>query len=192
MMGLELLVGSGGVLSHAPRRHQAAMMLIDGFQPEGVTKLAVDSIFMMPQLGVLSTIHPRAATEVFEKDCLIHLGTCIAPTGHTKEGKTALKAHVLLPTGEREVELLYGQIAVLPLALGGKARVKLEPGRGMDVGAGRGDSLEAEVAGGVVGIILDARGRPLQLPDDASTRVAKLREWFQALSLYPEGALDAA
>jgi len=37
MMDLDLLVGSGGVLSHAPRRQQAAMMLIDGFLPEGVT-----------------------------------------------------------------------------------------------------------------------------------------------------------
>ena len=27
--------------------------------------LAVDSIFMMPQLGVLSTVEPQAATQVF-------------------------------------------------------------------------------------------------------------------------------
>jgi hypothetical protein len=190
MMSLESLVGSGGVLSHAPRRHQAAMMLIDGFQPEGVTKLAVDSIFMMPQLGVLSTIHPKAATEVFEKDCLIHLGTCVAPTGQVKEGRTALKVHAFLPSGEQEVELLFGQMAVLPLGVGETARLKVEPARGMDVGAGKGDTLETQVTGGVVGIILDTRGRPLQLPEDAAGRVAKLREWFDALSLYPEGALD--
>ncbi len=29
--------GSGGVLSHAPRMHQTAMMLIDAFEPEGFT-----------------------------------------------------------------------------------------------------------------------------------------------------------
>ncbi|MGB2989555.1 MAG: glutamate mutase L, partial [Candidatus Zixiibacteriota bacterium] len=78
MMSLNMLVGSGGVLSHAPRRQQGALMLIDGFLPEGITRLAVDSIFMMPQLGVLSTVHAKAATQVFDKDCLIHLGTCIA------------------------------------------------------------------------------------------------------------------
>ena len=48
MRDLDLLVGSGGVLSHAPRRMQTAAMLIDAFQPEGITRLAVDSIFMMP------------------------------------------------------------------------------------------------------------------------------------------------
>jgi uncharacterized protein (TIGR01319 family) len=190
MMSLEVLVGSGGVLSHAPRRHQAAMMLIDGFQPEGVTKLAVDSIFMMPQLGVLSTIHPKAATEVFEKDCLIHLGTCIAPAGQAKEGKTALRVSASLPGGDREVELLYGQMTVLPLGVGETARVRVEPARSMDAGRGKGDTLETEVTGGVVGIILDARGRPLEMPTDASIRVRMLREWFDALSLYPEGALD--
>ena len=56
MMELDLLVGSGGVLSHAPRREQSARMLIDSFMPEGITQLAVDSIFMMPQLGVLANI----------------------------------------------------------------------------------------------------------------------------------------
>ena len=68
-----MLVGSGGVLSHAPRRNQAALMAIDAFLPEGFTRLAVDSIFMMPQLGVLAEVHKAAATEVFKKDCLIHL-----------------------------------------------------------------------------------------------------------------------
>ena len=40
MLKLDLLVGSGGVLSHAPRRSQAMIMLIDSFLPEGITKLA--------------------------------------------------------------------------------------------------------------------------------------------------------
>ncbi|MCP4710201.1 MAG: methylaspartate mutase, partial [Planctomycetes bacterium] len=48
LMDLDLIVGSGGVLSHAPRRTQSAQMMIDAFLPEGITQLAVDSIFMMP------------------------------------------------------------------------------------------------------------------------------------------------
>ena len=51
-MALDLLVASGGVLSHAPRMQQTAAMLIDAFEPEGITTLAKDSIFMMPHLGV--------------------------------------------------------------------------------------------------------------------------------------------
>jgi len=39
MMALDLVIGSGGVLSHAPRRSQAALMLLDAWQPEGFTQL---------------------------------------------------------------------------------------------------------------------------------------------------------
>src|ERR1051326_4726121 len=88
MMDLNMIVGSGGVLSHAPRREQAALMMMDAYQPEGVTELAVDSIFMMPQLGVLSTVEPRAATQVFDRDCLVRLGTVVAPAGPAREGET--------------------------------------------------------------------------------------------------------
>src|SRR5207248_3979710 len=87
MMSLDMIVGSGGVLSHAPRRAQAALMMLDAYQPEGVTLLTVDSIFMMPQLGILSTVLPEAATQVFDRDCLIRLGTVVAPVGTARPGE---------------------------------------------------------------------------------------------------------
>ncbi len=79
------------MLSHAPRRSQAMMMLIDAFEPEGVTRIAVDSIFMMPHLGVLAQVHEAAAAEVFERDCLIHLGTCVSPLNQGKPGATCFE-----------------------------------------------------------------------------------------------------
>ncbi len=181
MMELHLLVGSGGILSHAPRRSQAALMLIDGFLPEGVTKLAVDSIFMMPQLGVLSEVHEKAATEVFDKDCLIRLGTCIAPAGRGKEGGLCCKVRI----GGVEKEVRFGEMAPIPLGVGERAKAAIEPGRGFDVGGGRGKKLEVEVEGGVAGVIIDGRGRPFTLPEDEERRVEKLKEWNRALEIYP-------
>ena len=90
-MKLDLLVASGGVLSHAPQLQQTALMLIDSFQPEGITLLAKDSIFMMPHLGVLAQVHSQAAMDVFEKDCLILLGTVVAPKGKASKGKPCFK-----------------------------------------------------------------------------------------------------
>lgn len=196
MMSLDMLIGSGGVLSHAPRRQQAAMMLIDGFLPEGVTRLAVDSIFMMPQLGVLSEVHPQAALEVFKKDCLIHLGTCVAPVGEGKEGKDMLAYRIELPAGQiAEGKLRYGEMKLIPLGfdekdLPLKAKAELDPERGFDLGKGRGSKWELELSGGVVGIVLDGRGRPFQLPTEASERVRKLKEWMAELNIYPKEALD--
>lgn len=186
MMDLDILVGSGGVLSHAPRRVQAALMMIDAFQPEGITQLAVDSIFMMPQLGVLAQVHPKAALEVFHKDCLIRLGTCIAPVGSTREGDHCVRVVVTNPNGEKEIhDVKFGEMKVIPLGVGQTAKADIHPSRRFDVGAGRGKGVRSEVSGGVVGIIIDGRGRPLILPADRNERIRKLTEWNRSANVYP-------
>lgn len=186
MMALDLLVGSGGVLSHAPRRMQSMMMMIDAFEVEGVTELAVDSIFMMPHLGVLSTVHPAAATEVFEKDCLIRLGTCVAPVGRKKG--TVLQVELTMPGGKtlRE-DLSAGALRRVELGADERARAVLTPARGVDVGGGPGQKVERELRGGVAGLVFDARGRrPLPVPAAASERVLAASRWNQELEIYPE------
>ena len=181
MLSLDLIVGSGGVLSHAPRRNQAMLMMIDAFQPEGVTHLAVDSIFMMPQLGVLAQVNETAATQVFERDCLIHLGTCIAPVGVASSGDSGVTI-----TGDLTETVSFGELRLYPLGVGEKARVTIQPERRLDMGAGRGQPVEAEVEGGVVGLVVDTRGRPLEASNASAERVALLKKWFQALEVYPE------
>jgi uncharacterized protein (TIGR01319 family) len=185
---VNLMVGSGGVLSHAPRRSQAALMLLDAFLPEHVTELAVDSIFMAPQLGVLSTVHPRAARQVFEKDCLIRLGTSVAPVGAGKEGQTMLRVSLELPGGKKEdLTIPYGTIRLVTLADGEYAKAVLRPERSFDVGEGKGREREVTLRGGVVGLMFDCRGRrPFGLPEDRGRRIAKLGEWNQALDIYPK------
>jgi uncharacterized protein (TIGR01319 family) len=179
MMALDMIIGSGGVLSHAPKRAQSALMMMDAYQPEGVTMLAVDSIFMMPQLGVLSTVHPEAAAQVFDRDCLIRLGSCVAPVGQGKEGEPCLTIDY---NGKSET-FRYGELRVLPLGVGETLQATIRPARGFDVGAGRGRPVEATLEGGVVGVVVDTRGRPLQLPPDDATRRQKLISWMTALGL---------
>lgn len=181
MLSLDLIVGSGGVLSHAPRRNQAMLMMIDAFQPEGVTHLAVDSIFMMPQLGVLAQVNEAAATQVFERDCLIHLGTCIAPVGVTTPGDLGVTI-----SGDLTETVPFGELRLYPLGVGEKARVTIQPERRLDMGAGRGQPIEAEVEGGVVGLVVDTRGRPLEVSNASDERVTLLKKWFEALEVYPE------
>lgn len=193
MMTLNMLIGSGGVLSHAPRRQQSALMMIDSFLPEGVTRLSVDSIFMMPQLGVLTEVQPKAATEVFEKDCLIHLGTCVAPVGTTKKPGPVMKYSIELPTGTVSGTLNHLEMKLFPLGLqpnGLPLTVKatFEPDRAYDLGAGKGVKVERELHGGVVGIILDGRGRPFDLSSlSEADRVTYLKKWIRELDIYPEG-----
>ncbi len=185
MLGLDMIVGSGGVLSHAPRRQQAMLMMIDAFQPEGITRLAVDSIFMMPQLGVLAQVNQEAATQVFERDCLVHLGTCIAPVGAANPGGVCLSIRVEQSEKETIIEdVPFGQLRLYPLGVGQKAQVKLQPDRRFDVGAERGHVLESEVTGGVVGLVVDTRGRPFEISPDPKLRVPALKKWTETLNVY--------
>jgi uncharacterized protein (TIGR01319 family) len=189
MMKLDMLVGSGGVLSHAPRRTQSMMMMIDAFQVEGVTEIAVDSIFMMPHLGVLSTVHADAATEVFEKDCLIRLGTCVTPIGKARRNTTSiLEVELTMPDGSRKTESLkVGDLRCLELAPEDTVKAVLTPAKGFDIGEGPGIRVEKKLRGGVCGLVFDGRGRrPLVVPDVADARVAAAARWNDALGLYPE------
>jgi uncharacterized protein (TIGR01319 family) len=179
MRELDLLVGSGGVLSHAPRRVQTAWMLVDAFLPEGFTKLAVDSIFMMPQLGVLSSFHKEAATQVFDKDCMVHLGTCVAPIGPLKApGKPCVTITGMLPDGRSLNETIaQDELRLFPLALGEEAKLSFEPAKGFDLGAGPGKAVTQTVTGGVVGLVIDTRGRPFNLTASTAGRLEKLGRW---------------
>ena len=181
-MKLDLLVASGGVLSHAPRMTQTAMMLIDSFEPEGFTRLAKDSIFMMPHLGVLAQVHPKASLEVFERDCLVYLGTCVAPKGTGKTGRPCFRYELSSGTRRESGQMMAGEVALLPLAEGETAVLAVMPEKGMDCGAGPGREIRGEVRGGTVGLVLDARGRPLNLAPGERGKVAA---WIDAMDLYP-------
>jgi hypothetical protein len=181
-MKLDLLVASGGVLSHAPRMHQTAMLLIDAFEPEGVTMLAKDSIFMMPHLGVLASVHPKAAEEVFDRDCLIYLGTCVAAAGAVKPGKPAFTWSFNDCSGE----IIGGEMELVEFALGETAMITLTPARGVDLGGGPGKKLQKEIKGGTVGVIFDGRGRSLKLPEDRATCQATMQGWLGACDVYQE------
>jgi len=194
MMELDLLVGSGGVLSHAPRRAQSARMMIDAFQPEGITQLAVDSIFMMPQLGVLANIDKeslskearKAALEVFHKDCLIRLGTCIAPVGKTKSKALILTADLTFTDGtSKSIQLREGDFIQMD-APHEPIKAKLTPAKKMDIGGGVGEIIQTEIYGGVTGLVFDGRGRPLDIPTDQGKRLELLRKWSEAVSEYPD------
>jgi uncharacterized protein (TIGR01319 family) len=191
MLKLDLIVGSGGILSHAPRRVQSMLMMVDAYEPLGFTMLSVDSIFMMPHLGLLSTIDEKAATDVFVRDCMIYLGTCVAPIGQGKDGERCAEYEITFPDGRVEKsQLKFGEMRLFPLDLNKKAKVSMQPAKQVNLGAGTGVAVTRDVHGGVVGLLLDGRGRPLQLPREHGARVAALKRWFNGVGLYPTASAE--
>lgn len=178
MMRLDMIIGSGGVLSHAPLRAQSALMMMDAYAPEGVTMLTVDSIFMMPHLGVLSEHVYQAAKEVFEYDCIVKCGHCIAPVGLAKTGEPCVR---ITGAGVDEA-VAFGDVKVIPCGRGEFLDLTITTEKGFDVGEGKGRPLTAKLEGGTVGVIVDARGRPLALPDGPD-RITRLRATLESMGL---------
>lgn len=192
MMNIDICAGTGGLLSHAPRRIQSMLILTDAWQTEGITRMMQDSVFMMPHLGVVSTVYRDAAWNIFDKDCLVRLGTSIVPAGQAKFGEKVMDIKIEMPNGKViEESMNLGDLKLIELGEHEEANVLVQPAQQYDIGAGPGKELEATVQGGVAGLLLDARGRPLYFPEDDQKRKELLLKWFKATKLYDEESLEA-
>ncbi|MHB8597994.1 MAG: glutamate mutase L [Ktedonobacteraceae bacterium] len=181
----DLILATGGVLSHAPRYGQAALMLLDALQPRGVTSLVLDRTMLVPQLGAVATVAPVVAVQVNENDAVTHrLGTCVIPFGAIPQDQIAVRVGVEYRNGRQlTVDVMGGSIEVIPLRSNEQALLSLFPAPGVDVGLGPGERARAaeEIDGGLIGLIIDARGRPLALPTNERERQSRLQQWMQAI-----------
>ena len=181
----DLILATGGVLSHAPKYGQVAMMLLDAIQPRGVTSLVLDRTMLISQLGAVATVAPVTAVQVNENDAVSHrLGTCVIPFGNVQAGQLAVRVGVEYSNGRQmSIDVMGGTIEVIPLQVNEQALLTLFPSPTVDVGLGPGERARAaeEIDGGLIGLIIDARGRPLTLPTDEMERQARLLQWSQVL-----------
>lgn len=181
----DLILATGGVLSLAPKYGQAALMLLDALQPCGVTSLVLDRTMLISQLGAVATVAPIAAVQVNENDAVMHrLGTCVVPFGNLPPGQPAIRVGIEYSNGRQvTAEVMTGSIEIIPLKLNEQALLTLYPAPTVDVGLGPGERARAaeEIDGGLVGLIIDARGRPLTFPTNDAERQARLLQWMQVI-----------
>lgn len=184
---IDVIIGTGSVLANAPHVGQAAMLLLDAVQPHGITSLVLDAAQLATPLGAASLLDPMASADAVDMDALlVQLGTCVSAVGTPPAGEPAVRVVLEYSDGHQHVaEVLPDTIEVLPLAVGQRAQLMLYPAPGVDIGLGPGERAIAgdPVEGGRLGLIVDARGRPLALPHDSLQRQAKLRQWSAALGV---------
>ncbi|MBF6613058.1 MAG: glutamate mutase L [Chloroflexi bacterium] len=201
----DLLIGTGGLLANTPRPGQAALLMLDALQPTaeglGSVELAVDTTMLIPPLGNLARHHLAAAAYIFDRDCLVWLGTAIILHGasyNADDLPSQPRRPAVIVTIEREqgaaetVEVPYGTIQTVPLRPDQRASLTVKPAPGFRIGSSEpGRPLKTqpgqEVKGGIVGLIIDARGRPLTLPSNPDARRSQLRRWWSALDAIPTG-----
>ncbi len=178
---LEPIIGSGSALGQVPRPGQAALMMLDALEPIGVTTLVLDTCGLLPALGACALAQPLSTVQALGAGALVTLGTVVTPVGRARVGETILSLRMKYQNGgDLEVEVDAGSLEVLPLPTGQKATLELKPRRNVDVGGGPGRGGKREVRGGLVGLVIDARGRPLvaALPADAEKRRERVQRWL--------------
>ena len=179
----DLILATGGALAHTPKFGQVTLMLLDALQPRGVTSMVLDRTMLISQLGAVATIAPIAAVQVNENDAVMHrLGTCVIPYGDLPQGQVALRVGIEYSNGRQvTAEVMSGSIEIIPLRINEQAMLTLYPAPTVDVGLGPGERARAaeEIDGGLVGLVIDARGRPLVFPTDETERHARLVQWMQ-------------
>ncbi len=160
MSKLQVVVGKGRVFRDQTAQ-ESAMILIDSLEPVGVTEIMVDRSSIMPHLGSLLGVNHDAALQILVEESLTSLATCVAPKGNAREGEEAVTLQLTAGGSEMVESVKVGDIRVIPLGADEEAEATFTPHRRLDLGEGRGKPVKRQVQGGEVGLILDARGRPL-------------------------------
>ena len=181
--GFEPVIISGTTLSGSPSLAHTLMILLDGLQPIGVTTLVLDNNNILPVLGACGQIVPALPVEVLESGVMQNLCTVISPVSTRKPGTTILYAHLVLDNNEEiDLEIQQGNLTVLPLPQGQSAKMYLEPANNADLGlGGQGKGGSFRITAGVMGLVFDARGRPIHTPTDLLERQETLNRWLLSL-----------
>ena len=124
------------------------------------------------------------------------LGTCIAFSGKLTPddyGKEVASLKITMPDGKvLDKKIEYGTIQKIELEEGKTAEIEGRVSSPFNLSTQEGNNrrFNIKVEGGVVGILIDARGRPVDLPEDDDARCLKLIEWLTNLEAYPESILE--
>ncbi|HNP69533.1 MAG TPA: glutamate mutase L [Kouleothrix sp.] len=189
----DYVVAGGGVLANAPHPGLAALTILDALQPSAdesvlAIELHLDTLGLLAACGALAASNPDAALTLFERDLLRNtpLATCVVALGSGRLGEPAVEAELREVGGAvQRVTVAHGQIGRLALAPNRKAQLMLRPIGNVRIGRNApGEEVASDVAaisGSALGVVIDARGRPLRLPDEPAGRQKLLWEWLVAV-----------
>lgn len=175
----EPVLVSGAVIAQAPTFQQSLLMVLDGLQPTGVTTIFCDRYGLLSALGSAAVTNPTLVVQVLESGILTNLGTIISPMIKAAQGETVLHVRLSEDNGvNHEYDIRKGDIVRLPLELNKTARLSIKPLKRMDNFTG---SRNLKVVGGELGLIIDMRGRPINLSSDPTVRLENSIRWTRSL-----------
>lgn len=179
----EPVIVSGGILTAAPNPEGVMLTLLNGLQPRGITTIVLDRHHLLPLLGIIGQAEPVLPAHLLSSPAFENLGTVISVVGDFPTGKAVLTVRVGTQSGTNyTADIHAGTLTRLEIPQGDVGVLELVPHRQVDVGfGGRGEGGRLKVTGGMLGVVIDARGRPVRLPVEDGARSATLHQWLETL-----------
>lgn len=174
---------SGSTVARAPSLEQSLLMILDAIQPVGIATIILDQNNLVGAVGASAELDPLLAVHVLESNAFVNLGTVISPVGPARGG-VILRIQVVRE-GQKEpvVDVHEGGIQMIPLPTGKAVDLYVQPLQNMNIGLGPGrGGWVRRVVGGAFGLVIDGRGRPVQVPTSLNRRQEALQSWQQALT----------
>jgi hypothetical protein len=169
-------------LNHANPAH-TCLMALDGLQPLGITTLLIDPENQAVSIGTIAEINSNIATQLIDAGSFTHLATLISLAGKASPGTPVLRVKAIFDDGhEMNLDVKQGDLQSIPVPPGRTARLHLQPFHRYNVGlggAGRGGELGVD--GSILGVVIDGRGRPVQVPANPIRRNELFRKWLWML-----------
>jgi hypothetical protein len=180
-MAFEPIFISGATLAQGIAPVQSLLAVLDGLQPTGVTTLFLDPYGLMAALGTVASGNSVLPIQILDSGTFVNLASVISPVSDARPGTVILKVKVVSDQGNFTTEVKQGSIVTLPVRLGQQVQVFLNPQHGTFIDPRWRPNSGFKLAGGMCGVVIDARGRPLRLPEDAAKRRETILRWTQTV-----------
>jgi len=189
---IEVLIG-GPAFCFDTHPALGVLSLLNGVQPTplaGLVEVHLDPDGLLVAAGAVGEHAPAVAADVIENDVLAPVATVIVVEGEGFEGQLAVSGRLTYEDGESvEFEVPYGSLRRLDFAEGdtGSLWLTCEPGFAVG-GSNPGERMEfgqsVPLRGGEVGIIIDARGRPLDVAGESRAISREMvQRWYAELGI---------
>lgn len=174
---IDTIIIAGSALTETGSGTFSMLLVADGLQPTGITRIKADPHGLVTALGGIARQSAEAVVQMIEGPALETVGTLISVDGYPQKDRPAIFLRITTDSGERVNQtIMGGQVLALPLPVGYKLKVRIRTARGLRIGGRRRQTVTLE--GGTGGLLFDARGRKLVVGNTPEERAEAFPQWL--------------
>ena len=176
-----LVLMAGATLTGSGLGALDMLLLADALELEGLVEVKSDRFGVLPTLGTLASVVPRAVVQLIIGNALEHVGSLVRVSGQAAAGATAVKVKTEREKGEIiEREVVVGDVWHLPLPATSAVDLRVQTRRGLSIGGKR--RLRIQVQGGRGGVLIDARLDAQMKAKTMTERAVNMLRWYAAVT----------